>query len=93
MGKRGLTIIIMISIVFTLSGCNGLLLGKSDLDENWGNSFQQAKSSQTLNPDAGKTIQPEKGYDGIAAEHTVDVYQNKFGGSEQKQTVNILKLQ
>jgi len=93
MGKRCLTITILIAIVFTLNGCNGLFWGKSELDENWGSSFQQAKSSQTLNPDAGKTIQPEKGYDGIAAEHTVHVYQNKFGGSEQKQTVNILKLQ
>jgi len=58
------------------------LQSESQLDENWGRSFEAAKHNQTLNPDAGKNLKPVEGLQGPAAERIMEGYTK---GDEQKQ--------
>ena len=55
---------------------------ESQLDNNWGRSFEAAKHNQTLNPEAEKNLKPVEGLQGPAAERIMDGY---IKGGEQKQ--------
>jgi hypothetical protein len=48
------------------------------LDKNWGNSFESAKQSQILNPEAGKNQDPVVGLDGQAAGNNMEKYRKGF---------------
>ena len=55
---------------------------ESQLDKNWGRSFEAAKHNQTLNPEAEKNLKPVEGLQGPAAEkimegYTKDAFQEK----------------
>lgn len=81
MGTRCLIVIGLIATLSLFSGC-----GATKLDKNWGKSFESAKSSQTLNPEAGKNVEPVVGLDGQAAESGLGTYRKGFErkGSEKK---------
>ena len=69
-----------------ISGCSkgntvNPLQTESQLDKNWGRSFESAKHNQTLNPEAEKNLKPVEGLQGPAAERIMDGY---IKGSEQK---------
>lgn len=86
--------VLMISIVALLALLVGCAWQEETLSqENWGRSFETAKYNQTLNPDAGKSLEPVMGLDGTASGNNVDAYKNSFKGQKKEQTVNILKLQ
>jgi len=55
---------------------------ESQLDKNWGRSFEAAKHNQALNPEAGKNMKPVEGLQGPAAERIMEGYTK---GGEQKQ--------
>ncbi len=76
MGARCLTIIVLIAALSIFSGC-----GATQLDKNWGKSFESAKSNQILNPEAGQNLDPVVGLDGQATERVLGTYRNGF---EQK---------
>ena len=91
MATRSLSIIILITALSLLAGCGNF--GQSNLDKNWGKSYSQAKTEQIVNPDAGIMVKAEKGYDGKAAENTVDAYHKQFSACDNKEeNVNIIKL-
>lgn len=90
MKKAALTIWIFAAFSL-LTGC--AWQGETLSDENWGRSFETAKFNQTLNPDAGKNLEPVMGLDGTASNNNVESYQNSFKGHKKEPTVNILKLQ
>ena len=48
------------------------------LDANFGNAVRQARSAQTLNPDASANRDPVLGIDGQAAAAAQDRYQESF---------------
>ncbi len=48
------------------------------LDANFGNAVRQARSAQTLNPDASANRDPVLGIDGQAAASAQDRYQESF---------------
>jgi hypothetical protein len=56
---------------------------ESELDKNWGRSFESARHNQILNPDAGKNLEPVEGLEGPAAERIMNDYVN--GGKQKKQ--------
>jgi PBP1b-binding outer membrane lipoprotein LpoB len=58
-------------IAVLISGCAA---GKT----NWGASFESAKSNQILNPEAGKDLEPVSGFDGEAADITIEKYREDF---------------
>ena len=57
---------------------------ESQLDANWGRSFEAAKHNQTLNPDASKNLEPLEGIDGPAAERIMREYTE--GGNKKQQS-------
>ena len=61
---------------------NPLGPGESQLDKNWGRSFEAAKHNQILNPEAEKNLKPVEGLQGPVAERIMEGYTN---GGEQKQ--------
>ena len=57
---------------------------ESQLDKNWGRSFEAAKYNQILNPDADKNLAPVEGMQGPVSERIMEEY--KKGGEQKKQT-------
>jgi hypothetical protein len=78
-----------------ISGCSVTTEPHSEslLDRNWGRSHETAIYNQTVNPDSDKNQDPIIGLDGTAAEYNVDKYKESFKETEQREIVNILKLQ
>ena len=56
---------------------------ESQLDKNWGRSFESARYNQILNPEAGKLPVPVEGLEGPAAERIMEGYM-KGGTQKQK---------
>lgn len=67
-----------------LFGCTqqAAIQKESQLDQNWGRSFESARYNQTLNPEAGKNTEPVDGLQGPAAERIMDGY---ISGDTSKQ--------
>jgi hypothetical protein len=66
-----------ISFLFFL-GCAELNPGPGLVEMDYGNSYNLAKHNQTLNPDAGKNLEEVTGFDGKAAQKTVERYRKDF---------------
>jgi hypothetical protein len=77
---RGLTLIGLIATLLIFSGC----ARETMLNRNWGNSFESAKQSQILNPEAGKNIDTVVGLDGQAVENVVEKYRQGFKTCQTK---------
>ena len=84
MVTRCLIIIVMIAALSIFSGC-----GATQLEKNWGKSFESAKSNQILNPEAGQNLDPVDGLDGQAAVNSLGKYRKGFAPKKGKQTYNI----
>ncbi len=71
---RNIVKIVMASIIAVgLFGCtqHNLVARESQLDKNWGRSFESARYNQILNPDAEKNLAPVEGLEGPAAEKAI----------------------
>jgi len=88
--SRCLMIIGVIAFTMAIFSCSG---ATPLLDRNWGRSYETANYLQVVDPDAEKHLDPVLGLDGTAANHNVRKYRQSFKESEQKEIVNILKLQ
>ena len=88
---RKIMIIIGITIVLPiLFSCNSMYQRELVVDNNWGRSYETARFTQIVNPDAGENMPEDRGIDGIAAKHNYDKYQKDFGKEEvPSQIVNI----
>jgi hypothetical protein len=88
-------IIGIITIVLVMFSCSGTTAAHREtlLDRNWGRSYQTAIYNQMVNPDADKNLDPVLDLDGTGAAYNVGKYKESFRKAEQKQIVNILKLQ
>ena len=76
MRNRHLTIITLILGLFICAGCASK--SSSELTTNWGTSLAQTKDQQTLNPEAGKNLEPVVGVDAKSAENISERYENSF---------------
>jgi hypothetical protein len=63
-------------LVFISGNC--VRNGSSRVEEDFGTSFRLAKQNQQLNPEAAKNIDPVSGFDGKAAQATLDKYRKDF---------------
>ena len=91
---KSLFIISVLLIIFV--GCskgNVSFWEETQLDKNWGRSYETAKYNQIINPEAGKKITPIEGLEGNAADNAVQGYQDTFRQRKEQEVVNILKLQ
>lgn len=57
----------------------------SRVSKGWGASVEAAKKAQIANLDAGTVTGPVEGFDGKAAEHTMDVYHESFTAKEARE--------
>ena len=87
MWARYLILIVSIALLQMSTGC----AGTTELDRNWGRSFDTAKSSQILNPDAQKNLDPVVGLGGGAAEMIMEAYRGSLAPAEGEEsyTVNL----
>jgi hypothetical protein len=93
--SRCFMIIGIITVTLVMFSCSGTspTYKPTLLDRNWGRSYETANYMQLLNPDAEKSLDPVLGLDGNAANHNVNKYRQSFKKTEQREIVNILKLQ
>jgi hypothetical protein len=57
-------------LVIMISGC----AGTPELDKNWGRSYEEAKTTQTMNPDGHYNTAPVVGQRGPAVENSLENY-------------------
>jgi hypothetical protein len=95
MFKRYIRIFTAVGLVIFCFGCsqNTTLHKSTELDDNWGRSYETAKYRQILNPEASKNLDPVVGLDGQAADASVKKYRDTFKEKRRQETTNILKLQ
>lgn len=65
-------------IVISLAGMSLAGCATSQVEKDYGNSFQLVKSNQMLNPEAGKNLDPVYGLDGHAALIIMEKYRKSF---------------
>lgn len=95
MSKRYIRFCIYVGLVIFFLGCsqNSTQHKQTDLDTNWGRSFETAKYRQMLNPDASKNLAPVFDLDGQAVEANIQKYRDTFSEERREAPVNILNLQ
>ena len=86
MVKRYGILVVVIAAIAVLSGC---ACEKNNLADTWGRSFELAKYQQTLNPEAGKNLEPVEGLNGWAADAVMAGYQDSFKGKKGAESVNL----
>ncbi len=75
--RRVVVCILCIVFVIFLFAC----AGPTRIEKNFGKSVKQARASQTLDPEAGKNLEPVTGLDGKAAKGAIEKYRMTFEGS------------
>lgn len=75
---------VLLSLVFSLTFMAGCTTHISRLEMDYGASFYMAKCQQTFNPEAGKNLEPVKGFNGQAAINVIERYKKGF----EKQAVS-----
>ena len=95
MYKRYFKIFAIIGLLALCLGCSQKTIygNESELDKNWGRSYEAAKYNQILNPDAVNNRDPVDGLDGQATDNNMEKYRNSFKETRRQETVNIFKLQ
>lgn len=73
MTKKGFLLIGLVVIFLISTGCVA-----SRVEMDYGTSFKLAKFNQTLNPEAGKNLDPVTGFDGSAAQAAIGRYRKGF---------------
>lgn len=82
--KKIIALMGLVGIIIAFSGCSK---APSRVDANFGESVRQAKSSQILDPDAGKDLEPCEGLDGQAAKTVMDKYREGFKKKEKEKAI------
>ena len=73
---KSIVIACLLSLVLVVIGCSRLPVNQeTELDRNWGRSFEAQKFNQIVNPDAGQNTEPVIGVDGKIADRNVQNYQ------------------
>lgn len=65
---------IILPAIFLIFAC----AGPSRVEEDYGHSVRLSRINQTLNPEAAKNLEPVSGFDGKAAQITVEKYRKDF---------------
>ena len=77
MRRAVICILCIVLTIFLISAC----AGPTRLDKDYGRSVKQARINQTLDPEAEKNLEPVTGFDGKAAQITIEKYRKSFEGS------------
>jgi hypothetical protein len=72
--RKCLGLIGLIGVVLILTAC----AGPRQLETDYGTSVKLAIANQTLDPEAGKNLEPVREFDGKAAQAAIEKYQKDF---------------
>ncbi len=72
--RRACFLWIPLSVAFLISAC----AGPSRVEKDFGTSVKFARSDQILDQGAGKNLEPVTGFDGKAAEISIERYRKSF---------------
>ena len=73
---KSIVIACLLSIALVVIGCSRIPINQeTELDRNWGRSFEAQKYNQIANPDAWQNTEPMIGIDGKIADRNVLNYQ------------------
>jgi len=86
---RLISFILIITAFSMFCGCTGSFQKGTALDNNWGRSYEMARSQQILNPEAGKNLDPVEDLDGDAAMRSLEHYRKAFEQSEKESAYSI----
>ena len=75
MTRRFHILIGLVAIFLISAGCANI---PTRLEMDYGTSFKLSKFNQTLNPEAEKNLEPVTGFDGGAAQKTIEKYEKGF---------------
>lgn len=89
MVKKIITIGIIIALP-VLFGCTSMTQREALLAKNWGRSYETARFTQIMNPDAGEIMTEEQGLDGIVVGHNYDKYQKDF--QKEQDTTKVFNI-
>jgi len=89
--NRCLLIIGLLAVMTIHFGCAGRNIDgrETDLDKNWGRSYETAKFNQIVNPEADKNLDPVVGLDAVAAEKNMKKYRKSFEKETERPVYNI----
>jgi hypothetical protein len=73
--SRGIALIGVMSVVLLVAGC---ATGPTPLESAYGTSYDFARVSQTLDPEAATSLAPVQELDGKAAKHILERYRTTF---------------
>jgi type IV pilus biogenesis protein CpaD/CtpE len=83
--RRSLLLIGFVAMGLVSTGCTGssnfwkdCCPGPTRLEEDFGTSFRLQIANQVLNPEAEKNLEPVTGFDGKAAQATMEKYRKEF---------------
>ncbi len=65
--------------IFLISAC----AGPTRVEKNFGKSYKQAVGNQILDPEAEKNLEPVTGFDGKAAQSSIEKYRKNFEQSRE----------
>ena len=89
MFSRYLTIMIFVIAVMLLFACQSSYHRETQLEQNWGKSFEAAKTNQILNPAAGENLDPVEGLNGQCAEGATVKHRKGFEGQKGNSSYTI----
>ncbi len=83
-------------MIYKIAALTGILLlmlsvsvvAESRVETDFGTSYKLQKFNQILNPDAEKNLAPVEGFDGRAAQKSVDKHLKKFAMPQKDPTYN-----
>jgi hypothetical protein len=84
--KLARKLVVFLGALLIASVCyagNLFLEGNTQLDRNWGKSYETAKCHQILNPNAGENLRPVTDIEGRVAERIMEEY---FKGAPKKKS-------
>src|SRR5512143_1368631 len=74
--RRGFLLLNGLMVISLLIGCAGPSPSRVQMD--YGTSYKLGKFNQILNPEAEKNLEPVIGFDGRAAQATIERYEKDF---------------
>jgi len=97
MQKKIIALVMVCTLSALFAGCtstgNNAFREETLSDKNWGRSVETAKFNQTLHPEAGKSLEPVEGLNGVSSDNTVNKYQESFKEKRQKENTDTLNIQ
>ena len=91
---KPIVIACLLALALVVIGCSRLPINQeTELDRNWGRSFEAQKFNQIANPDAGQNTEAVTGVDGKIADRNIQNYQKGKKKPTAAPSFGLIKVQ